>query len=305
MIEFIRIDPNSNEHRETIIDVWNNYYKSEDTYVVKVYLGDEYQHNYIYNEKGSWSDQEEAKEAFRKAIECQEYSSIELVCKKADDDYDEQLMDEWETDDTCYECGRPLPDGEYLNGEDLVCYHCWGGETTKTDSEEEDEDEEIPIIPNYSVICFTRKEVSVDVNGEPEPDFDDGNNGIYDCWTYSYTQANIIEDIKTLEEATLKFNYAKKEYKMVLIDSNEDIIKKWEADIEIDEDAPERMIDNYWTEKEEDEQGDDECEFCAWRSEYPESHIQYGNVKCEYITDKYNIVFNEDGEIHSVLRNPV
>ena len=188
MIEFIRIDPNSNEHRETIIDVWNNYYKSEDTYVVKVYLGDEYQHNYIYNEKGSWSDQEEAKEAFRKAIECQEYSSIELVCKKADDDYDEQLMDEWETDDTCYECGRPLPDGEYLNGEDMVCYRCWEGEATKTDSEE----------------------------GE-----------------------------------------------------------------------------------------DDECEFCGWRSEYPESHIQYGNVKCEYITDKYNIVFNEDGEIHSVLRNPV
>ena len=186
MIEFIRIDPNSNEHRETIIDVWNNYYKSEFTYVVKVYLGDDYQHNYIYNEKGSWSDQEEAKIAFNKAIECQEYSSIELVCK--DDDYDEQLMDEWETDDTCYECGRPLPDREYLNGEDMVCYRCWEGETTKTDSEDEE---------------------------------------------------------------------------------------------------------------------DDECEFCAWRSEYPESHIQYGNVKCEYITDKYNIVFNEDGEIHSVLRNPV
>jgi hypothetical protein len=192
MVEFIRIDPNSNEHRETIIDIWEKDYKSEYTYVVKVYLGDDYQHNYIYNEKGSWSDQEEAKEAFKNAIECQEYSLVELVCKTGDDDYDEQLMDEWETDDTCYECERPLPDGEYLNRGHLVCHHCWEGETTNTDSESEDEDED-----------------------------------------------------------------------------------------------------------------EDECEFCGWRSEYPESHIQYGNVKCEYITDKYNIVFNEDGEIHSVLRNPV
>ena len=98
MVEFIRIDPNSNEHRETIIDIWEKDYKSEFTYVVKLYIGDDYQHNYIYNEKGSWSDQEEAKIAFNKAIECQEYSSIELVCKDDDDDYNEQLMDEWETD---------------------------------------------------------------------------------------------------------------------------------------------------------------------------------------------------------------
>ena len=157
-------------------------------YVVKVYLGylgDEYQPNYIYNEKGSWSNQDEAKIAFNKAIECQEYNHIELVCKRGDDDAHEQLIDEWETDDTCYECGRPLPDGEYLNGEDLVCYNCWYGETTKTDSEDEDEDE---------------------------------------------------------------------------------------------------------------------CKFCSWRSEYPESHIQFGNVKCGYITDKYDIVFNEDGEIQSVLK---
>jgi hypothetical protein len=185
MVEFIRIDPNSNEHRETIIDIWINYYKTGFTYVVKVYLGDDYQHNYIYNEKGSWSDKDEAKIAFNKVIECQEYNYIELVCKRGDNDDDEQLIDEWYTDDTCYECGRPLPDREYLNGEELVCYNCWCGETTNTDSESED---------------------------------------------------------------------------------------------------------------------DDECKFCAWRSEYPESHIQYGNVKCEYITDKYDIEFNEDGEIQSVLK---
>ena len=192
MVEFIRIDSNSNEHRETIIDIWEKDYTTEFTYVVKLYLGDEYQHNYIYKRNCSWTCKEEAEKAFTNAIECQEYSSIELVRKTGDDDYDEQLIDEWETDDTCYECGRPLPDGEYLNGEDLVCYHCWGGETTKTDSESEDSESE-----------------------------------------------------------------------------------------------------------------DDECEFCGWRSEYPESHIKYGNFKCKYITDKYMLELNEDGEIYSVLKNPV
>lgn len=274
MIEFIRIDPNSNEHRETIIDVW---YKSEDTYVVKVYLGDKYQHNYIYNEKDSWSDQEEAKIAFNNAIECQEYSFIELVCK--DDDYDEQLMDEWETDDTCYECGRPLPLKEYLNGEDMVCYRCWDQETTKTDSEDEDED--VPVDECVYVIktCdYNREKKVIQYRG---------------LWKKFKTEKKAREEFEDITEN----GYGIASANITKIDPNsedrETIIEEYDWGVILD------------TKKNEEEEEDDECEFCGWRSEYPESHILYGNVNCKYITDKYNIVFNEDGEIHSVLRNPV
>jgi hypothetical protein len=283
MVEFIRIDPNSNEHRETIIDIWEKDYKSEYTYVVKVYLGDDYQHNYIYNEKGSWSDQEEAKEAFRKAIECQEYSFIELVCKTGDDDYDEQQIDEWETDDTCYECGRPLPDGEYQNGEELVCYHCWGGETTKTDSEDEDEEDEcVYVIKTWD---YNREKKVIEYQGLWKK---------YEGDEKFKTEKEAREEFEDITENGLGIAFAN----ITKIDPNSE--------------DRETIIEEYdWggggvildTKDKYDE--DDECEFCGWRSEYPESHIQYGNVKCEYITDKYNIVFNEDGEIHSVLRNPV
>ena len=39
------------------------------------------------------------------------------------------------------------------------------------------------------------------------------------------------------------------------------------------------------------------CKDCHWNSCYEESHIHYGNKGCKYITSKYKISLNEDGEI--------
>jgi hypothetical protein len=57
------------------------------------------------------------------------------------------------------------------------------------------------------------------------------------------------------------------------------------------------------SESEEDEE-DDKCKYCGWRSEYPESHILYcGGSGCEYIKNKYNTWINEDGEMEWKLRD--
>ena len=43
---------------------------------------------------------------------------------------------------------------------------------------------------------------------------------------------------------------------------------------------------------------DGECKDCAWRSEYPQSHILYcGGTGCAYIRKHYETWFNEDGEL--------
>lgn len=42
---------------------------------------------------------------------------------------------------------------------------------------------------------------------------------------------------------------------------------------------------------------DDVCPHCGWRSEFTDSHIEYGNFKCKYITDAYDLQISEDGEI--------
>jgi hypothetical protein len=39
------------------------------------------------------------------------------------------------------------------------------------------------------------------------------------------------------------------------------------------------------------------CKYCGWNSCYEDSHIHYGNTRCNYITSKYKLYFNEDGEI--------
>jgi hypothetical protein len=39
------------------------------------------------------------------------------------------------------------------------------------------------------------------------------------------------------------------------------------------------------------------CKDCGWNSCYEDSHIHYGNTGCKYITSKYKISLNEDGEI--------
>lgn len=42
---------------------------------------------------------------------------------------------------------------------------------------------------------------------------------------------------------------------------------------------------------------DDACIYCGWKSEFPESHIEYGNFKCEYITDRYKLKLDDIGDI--------
>ena len=40
------------------------------------------------------------------------------------------------------------------------------------------------------------------------------------------------------------------------------------------------------------------CEYCGWHAELPESHIQHSKcVGCKYISDKYIVWFDEDGEL--------
>jgi hypothetical protein len=39
------------------------------------------------------------------------------------------------------------------------------------------------------------------------------------------------------------------------------------------------------------------CEFCGWSNEQPQSHITYGNWKCQYITNTYNLNLDDDGDI--------
>jgi len=39
------------------------------------------------------------------------------------------------------------------------------------------------------------------------------------------------------------------------------------------------------------------CKHCGWNSCYLDSHIKYGNFKCNYITTKYELSIDEDGEI--------
>lgn len=42
---------------------------------------------------------------------------------------------------------------------------------------------------------------------------------------------------------------------------------------------------------------DEKCVFCGWRSEYPESHIEYGNFKCKYITSVYKLKLDDEGDL--------
>ena len=50
---------------------------------------------------------------------------------------------------------------------------------------------------------------------------------------------------------------------------------------------------------------DGKCEHCAWRVEFPESHVYHaysntfwtGNQGCKYIMDNYDVSVDADGEV--------
>ena len=41
-----------------------------------------------------------------------------------------------------------------------------------------------------------------------------------------------------------------------------------------------------------------QCKSCGWCPEFVECHIRYGNDGCSVIRDKYELSFDEDGDIH-------
>lgn len=46
-----------------------------------------------------------------------------------------------------------------------------------------------------------------------------------------------------------------------------------------------------------DDSDDDACEYCGWRCEYPESHVEHGNFKCKYIRSKYDLKLDDEGDL--------
>ena len=46
-----------------------------------------------------------------------------------------------------------------------------------------------------------------------------------------------------------------------------------------------------------------ECKLCSWMCEYPECHTEYSKGNCEYIKNKYDISYDDNGEINFKLKN--
>ena len=45
------------------------------------------------------------------------------------------------------------------------------------------------------------------------------------------------------------------------------------------------------------------CSECGWMCEFPNSHIEFcGGGDCKYIRSKYDVWFNEDGELEWKLK---
>ena len=90
---------------------------------VRVYWGKDNNVDYYDGAdwKTEWDNIEEARLAFESAIGTGSFYKVELVDITDGKDI---IDDEWETEDGCYECGRPLGTIHYTNGEDDVCSDC-------------------------------------------------------------------------------------------------------------------------------------------------------------------------------------
>jgi len=48
---------------------------------------------------------------------------------------------------------------------------------------------------------------------------------------------------------------------------------------------------------------DDSCTYCGWCCEFPQSHIEHSIYnKCKYISSKYDLCYDSDGEIKATLK---
>jgi hypothetical protein len=99
-------------------------YEVKGIWKVRVYWGKD---NVDYYDEGGadfhsyWDNLEEASLAYESAIGTGSFYKVELV----DITDGKDIIDcEWETEDGCYECGRPLGTIHYTNGEDDVCSDC-------------------------------------------------------------------------------------------------------------------------------------------------------------------------------------
>ena len=108
---------------------------------VRVYWGKEFGFNDFYDGadwKTEWDNIDDGRLAFESAIGTDSYYRVELV---EITDGEESIDCEWETEDGCYECGRPLGSVQHTNGEDDVCSDC----VCESERDSNSEDEEVKV----------------------------------------------------------------------------------------------------------------------------------------------------------------
>ena len=135
---------------------------------------------------------------------------------------------------------------------------------------------------------------------------DDGDTDFYeynDEWDFD----NLETAKEALESAKLWVKQKDRKYliglaltKVINDDDDFEVIEEYWIDNTGDgNESEEETMDELaeWFEE------DGECKDCAWRSEYPQSHILYcGGTGCAYIRQKYNAWFDEDGELNWELK---
>ena len=116
-------------------------------------------------------------------------------------------------------------------------------------------------------------------------EYDDDNESMLclDCYKNSKIEKALVRDgiICEVKGDDLCRAYVWKSF--YLIDKKIEIHEECETDLDVEE-----------CEIDED---DDSCKSCGWRSEYEQSHIDYGNWKCVYITANYKLRIDDDGNL--------
>ena len=107
-------------------------------YIIKTYRGDDYCGLYECDDETSWNDLFKVLKVYDWAIDEGQYSRVELIRELEDDD--EDCIECYNCDDTCYLCNIPLGSVKYncKNFEEDVCSDCWDG--CEGEDSEDDED---------------------------------------------------------------------------------------------------------------------------------------------------------------------
>jgi hypothetical protein len=103
------------------------------SWVVKVYWGKANREELYEGAdwKNKWDNIADGRLAFESAIGTDSFYKVELI---EIDCGEESVEDEWEEENGCFDCGRPLVScRQYFNGENEVCSDC--EEEEESDSE--------------------------------------------------------------------------------------------------------------------------------------------------------------------------